>query len=193
MPRAIAASSPPRMRKKPSGVRSPVRKGRSRSSTSLVMRCAPFGVRARHDERRDAASRRRPAARPRACGWNGRRRDQHLAAHVAALLLRRELVLEMDAGGSRPRSWPSSARTRSAARRSPPRRRPRSARTSDGRSSPSALWIWSARWSVWLMRLTTRRHAVHGIQALVRIHLPREVRVGGDLPAARDRSPSDPP
>ena len=27
-----------------------------------------------------------------------RRRDQHLAAHVAALLLRRELVFEMDAG-----------------------------------------------------------------------------------------------
>src|SRR5262245_57435102 len=39
-PRAIAASIPPRTRKKPSGVRSPARKPRSRSSTSVVRSAA---------------------------------------------------------------------------------------------------------------------------------------------------------
>ena len=54
---------------------------------------------------REHAGSARPARRPRgarrsACGCAACGRDQHLAAHVAALLLRGELVLEVHAGGA---------------------------------------------------------------------------------------------
>ena len=87
-------------RKKPSGVRSPVMNGRSRSSTSLVMSFAlSASVRATMHRRNSADV----GGEPRRVEVADRRlgRDQHLAAEMAALLLGGELVLEMDAGGTR--------------------------------------------------------------------------------------------
>ena len=50
----IAASIPPRTRKKPSAVRSPVQKRASRSSTSLVSSVARECISARNDDARNA-------------------------------------------------------------------------------------------------------------------------------------------
>ena len=74
--------------------------GRSRSSTSEVISLADLGVGAGEGQGGDAAdvggqTRRDQVALMR------RGRDQHLAAHVAALLFRGELVLEVNAGGAR--------------------------------------------------------------------------------------------
>ena len=54
------------------------------------------------------------------------------------------------------------------------------------RGTPSWLRcsIWSARSSAWLMRRTTLGTLFAGIEALVGVDLPREVRVGRHLPAA---------
>ena len=93
-------------RKKPSGVRSPVMNGRSRSSTSLVISLAlSASVRATRivgTPQTSAAS--RAASRLRIARLG---RDQDLAAEVAALLLGGELVLEVNARGARPRYRPS--------------------------------------------------------------------------------------
>ena len=78
-------------------MRSPVRNVWSRSSTSLVRSAAPFGIRARDENRRHVADiggePRRGEVRDR-----GPRRDEHFAAHVAAFFFARELILEMHAG-----------------------------------------------------------------------------------------------
>ena len=82
-----------------------------------------------------------------------------------------------------PRSSPSSSRTRSARRRSPA-----SASATIGAIqyvpvSPSAHAIWSARCSALLIRRTTAGTLFAGIEGLIRIRLPGEVRVRCDLPA----------
>ncbi len=74
------------------------RRGRARS-TSLVSRFAPLAsVRAMTSVGTPSTSAASRAATSLLDG--GLRRDQHLAAHVAALLLGGELVLEMDARGA---------------------------------------------------------------------------------------------
>ena len=96
----MAASTPPLMRKKPSAVRSPVRNGWSRSSTSLVSSVAlSASVRATSERRHAHHVGREPRGDERADEL--RRRHEHLAAHVAALLLGGELVLEVHARGAR--------------------------------------------------------------------------------------------
>ena len=95
----MADSMPPLTRKKPSGVRSPVRNGvvalvdvarEQRRAERVGARdeqrrhVADVGGQARGDERADELA----------------RRDEHLAAQVAALLLGGELVLEVHAGGA---------------------------------------------------------------------------------------------
>ena len=87
-------------RKKPSGVRSPVRNGRSRHVDVAGDELGAFGVGARDDERRNAADVGREPRRVEVADCR-LGRDQHLAAEMAALLLARELVLEMHAGGAR--------------------------------------------------------------------------------------------
>ncbi len=86
-------------RKKPSGVRSPVMNGRSRSSTSLVMSLAlSASVRATRivgTPQTSAAS--RAASRLRIAAWVG---ISTLPPEMAALLLAGELVLEMNARGA---------------------------------------------------------------------------------------------
>ena len=66
-------------RKKPSAVRSPVRNGRSRSSTSLVISLRAFGVGAGDEDGRHAAD---VGGEPRGVevADRGLGRDQHLAA-----------------------------------------------------------------------------------------------------------------
>ena len=87
-------------RKKPSGVRSPV----MNCAVALVDvagdELGAFGVGAGDEDGRDAAD---VGGEPRRVEVADRRlgRDQHLAAEVAALLLARELVLEVNAGGAR--------------------------------------------------------------------------------------------
>ena len=86
---------PSRTRKKPSGVRSPVQNSASASSTSLVRSVRGERVGARDDERRhvgDVGGEPRRDERAHELA----RRHEHLAAEMAALLLRRELVLEVD-------------------------------------------------------------------------------------------------
>ena len=92
----MADLTPALARTKPSGVRSPVEKARSYGSASLIISVAPLAsVRATSIVGTSMTSiARRAATRLRTAVV---RRDQHLAAHVAALLLRRELVLEVDA------------------------------------------------------------------------------------------------
>ena len=86
--------------KKPSAVRSPVRNSRSRSSTSLVMSVAPSAsVRATTIVGTSMHIGREAGGGERADVLLGR--DQHLATHVAALLLRRQLVLPVHPGGTR--------------------------------------------------------------------------------------------
>ena len=88
-------------RKKPSGVRSPVEEG----PVALVDVGGDQLARFRHRCGRRAASARRMTSAASRAASRLRivrlGRDQHLAAEMAALLLGRELVLEMDAGGAR--------------------------------------------------------------------------------------------
>ena len=74
-------------------------KGRSRSSTSLVNEAGGFGVGAGDDDRRHAHGVGREAGRGEATLML-RGRDQNLAAEMAALLFRGQLVLEVDACGA---------------------------------------------------------------------------------------------
>ena len=76
--RAIGASMPGAMRKKPSGVRSPVVNSRSRSSTSLEQRRRKC-VRPRDENRRDVEDVRREPRRDERADELARR-DEHLAA-----------------------------------------------------------------------------------------------------------------
>ena len=113
------------------------------------------------------------------------RRDQHLAAEVAALLLRRQLILEVHAcGAGFDHRLHQLERVERRRRTRPPHRR-RSARASTCRSALRRESIWSARSRALLMRLHERRHAVRRIEALVGVRVPGEVRVGCDLPAGQ--------
>ena len=113
-----------------------------------------------------------------------RGREQHLAAHVAALLLRRELVLEVHAGGAggdhRLRQLEHvevAAEARLA--------------VGDDRDEPVDVVL--ALGVVDLVGALERGvdpahdlgHGVDRVEALVGVHLAREVGVGGDLPAAQ--------
>ena len=96
----MAASTPARTRKNPSGVRSPVMNSASRSSASLVISvAASASVRATSERRHAEHVGRESCGEQRADELAGR--DEHLAAEMAALLLRRELILEVDACGAR--------------------------------------------------------------------------------------------
>ena len=110
------------------------------------------------------------------------RRHQHLAAHVAALLGARELVLEMHARGARfDHRLHELERVQHAAE----------ARfgVGDDRLQPVDLVV--AFGVADLVGAQQRvvdarddgRHRIRRVQRLVRIHLAGEVRVGGDLPA----------
>jgi hypothetical protein len=86
--------------KKPSTVRSPVRKGLSLSSTSTGHQVGGFGIGARQQDGGHAHHVGRQA-RGHQLGHRLPRGHQHLAAHVAALLHAGELVFEVHAGGAR--------------------------------------------------------------------------------------------
>ena len=55
----------------------------------------------------------------------------------------------------------------------------------DARRVPRLCWIWSARRNALLIARTKARRTVAGVEALVGVHLPGQVGVGGDLPAAQ--------
>ena len=95
----MAESIPPRMPKKPSGVRSPVRNSRSRGSTSLVSRSGAVGVGTCHDQRGYAHHIGRESRRNQLLDrLDGR--DQYLAAQVSALLGGRKLIFKVHACGA---------------------------------------------------------------------------------------------
>ena len=180
----MARSMPPLTRKKPSDVRSPVRNGWSRSSTSLVMSVGREGVGAGHEERRHAAT---------------------SAARRAAASVRTNW--EVGTSTLPPRwphffsdaSWSSKCtpaapasiidRISSKALSGPPK--PASASATIGASQsmssslPSAQAIWSARSSALLMRWTTAGAEFAGYRLWSGYVWPGEVRVGGDLPAGQ--------
>ena len=113
-----------------------------------------------------------------------RGRQQHLAAHVAALLLGRELVLEMHARGARlDHRLGQLEHVQMAAEAG--------LHVGDDRDQPVDVVV--ALGVVDLVRAQERavdpahdlRDRVDRIEALVGVHLAREVRVGGDLPAAQ--------
>ena len=178
--RAIAGSSPGRTRKKPSGVRSPVRNSWSVGSTSLVRSVAlSASVRATRivgTPATSAASRAAFSVRMNCAG-----RDEHLAAEVAALLLRCELIVRSGRPPRRLRSSLASARRPAAVRRSRPRRR----RRSGAASRPAVLR--PPRPGPREERVVQTAHeggrAVGRVEALIGIRLAGEVRVGRDLPA----------
>ena len=91
---------PWRSRKKPSTVRSPEIHGRVALVDVAGDQRRRMRVGAGDEERVDAADVGREPRRVEGAD-EGLGRHQHLAAEMAALLLRRELVLEMDAGGAR--------------------------------------------------------------------------------------------
>ena len=140
------------------------------------------GVGARDDERRHAEHvRREPRRQQRADELAGR--NEHLAAEVAALLLRRELILEVD--GRRARlDHPLHQLERV--------QRPAEARLRVGDDREQVVDD-----AVALLRpfdpvgadervvqpAHHRRHAVRGVEALVGVDVGGEVAVRGDLPA----------
>ena len=116
---------------------------------------------------------------------NALRRHENLAAEMAALLFRGELILEVDAGGARldHRLHQLEGVERAAEagfgvgddRREPV-----------GRGVALELWRSGRRaGSVLLMRRTTSGTDVGRIERLVGIHLAGVVGVGGDLPAGQ--------
>ena len=120
------------------------------------------------------------------------RRDEHLAAEMAALLLRGELVLEVDAGG---------AGLDEGLHQLEGVQRPAEARLGvrDDRGEPVAavgalggLDLVGAPQRV-VQATNERRRARRRIEALIGIDLLGEVRVRRDLPARRGRSPSGRP
>ena len=152
-PRAIAASTPPRTRKKPSG-RALAGEERAVALVDVArQQRRRVGVGAGDDERRHAEHvGREPRRQQRADELAGR--DEHLAAEVAALLLGRELILEVD--GRRARldhplhqlervQRPAEAGLRVGDDRE---------RASRCRRLPSAHSIWSARSSALFSRRT---------------------------------------
>ena len=111
-------------------------------------------------------------------------RQQHLAAHVAALLLGRELVLEMDAGRARLDHRLGQLEHVQVAAEA-------GLHVGDDRDQPVDVVV--ALGVVDLVGAQQRAvdaandlgDGVDRVEALVRVHLAREVRVGGDLPAAQ--------
>ena len=169
---------------------SPSMNGRSRSSMSLVRSFAlsasvratrtvgtssDVGGEARGDERADELA----------------RGNEHLAAHVAALLLAGELVLEVNAGGARldHRLHQLEGVERAAEAGLGVRH---------DRREPVALAL--ALGVLDLIGAHERlvdalddvRDAVGRVEALVRVHVAGRVGVGGDLPAGEVARPSGP-
>ena len=111
------------------------------------------------------------------------RRKQHLAAQMAAFFLGRQLILEVDGGGTR---FDHRLHQLEHVQRPPEAR----LRVGDDRQEevdvPFPFRMLNLVRS--LQRLVDplhdMRHAVGRVQALVGIHMPGEVRVRGDLPAA---------
>ena len=138
------------------------------------------GVGARHEDRRDVqdvGGQSRRGQRPEEL----RGRDQDLAAQVPALLLGGELVLEVDAGGAAldHRGHHLEGVERAA-----------EARLGVGHDRQEEVCVTSLgpRDLVGALErvvdpLDDRRHRVRGVQRLVGVGVPGEVRVGGDLPA----------
>ena len=120
------------------------------------------------------------------------RRDEHLAPEVPALLLRRELVLEVHAGRARldHRLHQLEGVERAAEaglcigddRRDPVR----------CRSAPRRVDLVGSQQRV-VDPPAPAPARCHRVQALVRVDVPGEVPVGRDLPAATGRSPGVPP
>ena len=128
---------------------------------------ADVGRQARGDERADELA----------------RGDEHLAAQVAALLLGRELVLEVDAGGAgldhRPHQLEGVQRPAEAGFGvGDDRRQPVTA----GAVALGVLDLVGAQERL-VQPAHERRGAVRRVQALIRVGLARQVRVRGDLPA----------
>ena len=112
------------------------------------------------------------------------RRNEHFAAHVAALFLARELILEMHAGRARfdhrLDEFEDIKRTAETGFRI----------SHDGQEPIDAGLAFGVGDLIGaLQRLVDsfnhRRHAVRRVKALVRIHLPGEIRVRCDLPSAQ--------
>ena len=125
----------PRMRKKPSGVRSPVQNGAVALVDVARQQRGRQRIGARDEERRHVEHvGREPRRGERADELAGR--DEHLAAEVAALLLGRELVLEVHARGAGLDHRLHQLEGVQRRRRSRPPRRRRSAPASAGRGRP---------------------------------------------------------
>ena len=116
------------------------------------------------------------------------RGHQHLAAQVSALLLARELVLPVDAGGARldERLGELVGVEGSAEAGLGIRHDRREPVLRDFALGVLDLVLADQRV---VDAAHDRRHRVRGVEALVGVGLPGEVAVGGDLPAARGRSP----
>ena len=162
------------------------RKGLSLSSTSLVTRsAASASVRASSDGRH--AHHVGGQARGDQLGDGFARRHQHLAAHVAALLDRGELVFEVHAGGA---GFDHGLHQLEGVQHAAEagfgighdRREVVDVALVAG-LLPSLHWIWSARREGVVDLLDDLRHRVHRVQRLVGVHLAVAVGVAGDLPA----------
>ncbi len=145
-----------------------------------------FGVGARDQQRRHAHHVGRETRRDQ-LGHRFARRHQHLAAHVAALLHRRELVLEVHAGGAgvdhRLHQFEGVQHAAKAGLRIGNDRR----EVVDVAGVVRVLAfhpldLVGARERI-VDAANHRRHRVGGIQRLVRIHLAGDIGVARDLPA----------
>ncbi len=142
-----------------------------------------IGVGARDNDCRNARDIGGEPAR-RQVGDRSARRDEHFAAHVAALFLARKLILEMHSCGAgfdhRLDEFEDIKRTAEAGFRI----------GDDGQEPIDAGPAFGVGDLIRaLQRLVDpfyhRRHAVRRVKALVRIHLPGEIRVRRDLPSAQ--------
>ena len=137
-------------------------------------------VRSRHQDSRDPRDvRSEPCGRE--CADEVTRRHENLAAEMAALLLRRELVLEMDAGrpgfDHRPHQLVRAERpAESGLGVGHDREQPVAVR-----ASLRARDLIGAQERV-VQALDQRGRAVGGIEALVRVRVAGEIRIRGDLP-----------
>ncbi len=139
------------------------------------------GVRARDEDRRHVVDVRGEASRDERAN-ELRRRHEHFAAHVSALLLARELILEMHARGARfDHALHQLVRVERPAEPG--------FRVREDWGEP--VMIVFAFAVLDLIRAKQRRvdaandvrYAVDRVEALVGIHASRGVRIGGDLPA----------
>ena len=174
---------PPRIRKKPSDVRSPVQNSRSRASMSLVSKMSAVGIRARHDQRWNAHHIGRQPGRHQLLNRLGGR-HQDFSTQMSALLRRRKLVFEVNAGRARfNHALHQLKRVQGSAESS--------FRIGNQRRKPGFSGSHFSFRMMHLVRALQRvinppaeiRNAVRGIQTLIGIHRARIIRVGSDLPS----------